>query len=92
MTEENKSDLISRRRALSLLGLTTAVAFVVPAVTLAGSEAVAQTAGMERRQQRRMGRQDRRDERRTGRQDRRDTRRGVSQPATTGSTGTSGAK
>jgi hypothetical protein len=78
--------MISRRRAFSLLGLSA----LVPAVILSASEAEAQTAGMERRQERREGRHERREERRTGRHERRETRRG-GEPATTG-TVTTGSK
>ena len=79
--------LISRRRAFSLIGVA------VPIIVLTAREAAAQTPGMERREDRREDRQDRREERRDDRQDRRDERRdersGVVPPATTGSTGTS---
>ena len=73
MSEEVKS--ISRRSAFSLLGLTAALGFAVPTV-LTVSDAEAQTAGMERRQERRTGRHERRHERRTGRHERREERRG----------------
>ena len=91
MTEQIQSELISRRRAFSLIGVA------VPIVMLAAQEAAAQTPGMERREERREDRQDRREERRDDRQerredrrdareDRREQRRGVGdQPATTGS-------
>jgi hypothetical protein len=79
--------MISRRRALSLLGLTAAASFA-PAMMLSAPEAEAQTAGMERREERRTGRQERRQTRRTGRQQRRETRRGGGAAATT----TTGAK
>jgi hypothetical protein len=75
MSEEVKS--ISRRSAFSLLGLTAALGFAVPTV-LTVSDAEAQTAGMERRQERRTGRHERRQERRTGRHERREERRGGS--------------
>lgn len=68
--------MISRRRAFSLLGLTAALSALAPAMMLSASEAEAQTAGMERRQERRTGRRERRETRRTGRQERRATRRG----------------
>lgn len=91
MNEEIRSGLISRRRAFSLIGVA------LPATILAVSEVKAQTAGMERREERREDRQDRREERRDdrqerredrqeGREERRDERRGIiDQPATTGS-------
>ena len=68
-----KLEMISRRKALSLLGLTAVGLAGVPVLTV--SVADAQTAGMERRDERRKGRQDRRDERRTGRTERREERR-----------------
>lgn len=76
MTEKVTSELISRRTAFSLLGLTAAWGFAVPATVLTVSDAEAQTAGMERRGERREGRHERRDTRREGRHERRDTRRG----------------
>ena len=78
MTEEIKSELISRRRVFSVLGLTAALGFAVPATVLTVSDAEAQTSGMERR-----------GERRAGRHERRDTRRGGGTETTgTGTTGT----
>ena len=79
MTEGIQSGLISRRTVFSLMG----AALALPATIVAVPEAEAQTAGMERREDRRANRQDRREDRRANRQDRRDARRGV--PATTGS-------
>jgi hypothetical protein len=76
MTEKVTSELISRRTAFSLLGLTAAWGFAVPATVLTVSDAEAQTAGMERRGERREGRHERRNTRREGRHERRDTRRG----------------
>jgi hypothetical protein len=77
--------MISRRRALSSLGLATAFGlFGLPAMM--ASDAEAQTAGMERRQDRREGRQDRREDRRDARQDRRDERRGTTTTGSAGST------
>jgi hypothetical protein len=76
MNEINKLELISRRRVCSLLGLTAALGFAVPATVLTVSDAEAQTTGMERRHERRAGRHERRDERRAGRHERRDERRG----------------
>lgn len=66
MNEINKLELISRRRVCSLLGLTAALGFAVPATVLTVSDAEAQTTGMERRHERRAGRHERRDERRGG--------------------------
>jgi hypothetical protein len=66
------SELISRRRALSLVGLA---ALAAPVAVLTASDVEAQTSGMERRGQRRTGRQERRGERRTGRTERREERR-----------------
>jgi hypothetical protein len=88
MTEKIESELLSRRRAFSLLGLTAALSFAVPTVVLTVSDAEAQTPGMERREDRRDDRQERREDRRDdrqerredrqeGRQERRDDRRGV---------------
>jgi hypothetical protein len=76
MNEINKLELISRRRVCSLLGLTAALGFAVPATVLTVSDTEAQTTGMERRHERRAGRHERRDERRAGRHERRDERRG----------------
>ena len=73
MTEIITAEAISRRKALTLLGLATA-AFAASSV-VAAPDAEAQTAGMERRQERRGGRQDRRQARRTGRTERRQERR-----------------
>ena len=81
--------MISRRTALSSLGMATAFGLLALSVMVI-SDAAAQNAGMVRRQDRREGRRDRRDDRRDARQDRRDARRGT--PTTTGSTaGTTGA-
>jgi hypothetical protein len=75
------SDMVSRRKAFSLLGFATAaLALAVPTAVLTvipEEEAEAQTAGMVRRQDRRANRQDRRQTRRTGRTERRAIRRGV---------------
>jgi hypothetical protein len=92
MNEEIKSELISRRRVCSLLGLTAALGFAVPATVLTVSDAEAQTAGMERRHERRTGRHERREDRREGRQERRDTRRGGGTETTGTGTGTTGTK
>ena len=73
---EKINEVMSRRRAFSLLGLAAAVGFAVPTTVLIVSDAEAQTAGMGRGQERRTGRTERRQERRTGRTERRATRRG----------------
>ena len=81
MSEKIEMELISRRRAFSLLGLAAALGFVVPTTVLTVSDAEAETAGMQRREQRRTGRHERREERRTGRTERREQRRGNTTPA-----------
>jgi hypothetical protein len=86
MTEKIQYELITRRKAFSLFGLSAAVGLALPATLSALSSADAQTAGMERRQDRREGRHDRREDRRDNRQDRRDARRGGGdKPESTGS-------
>jgi hypothetical protein len=87
MSEENKSQVFSRRSAVSLLGVAAARAaslaglgalgLAAPTTLLTATDAEAQTAGMTRRQERRTGRRERREARRTGRQERRATRRGT---------------
>jgi hypothetical protein len=69
----SESEMFSRRKAFSLLGLGAALSFA--AVPLLTSDAQAQTVGMERRHERRTGRHERRTERRTGRHERRTERR-----------------
>src|SRR4051812_46589360 len=77
MTEIAKPEAISRRKALALAGLgaVTVLGLGLAASSVAVSEAEAATVGMDRRQDRRGGRQDRRQDRRTGRHDRRQNRR-----------------
>ena len=75
MSEKIKPEMISRRRALSLLGLVAALGLAVPPAVLTLSDAEAQTAGMQRRAARRAARRKRREERRVGRQKRREKRR-----------------
>jgi hypothetical protein len=75
MSEMIKSEEISRRKALSLLGLVAAFNLAASSTLLTVSEAEAQTVGMERRHERRTGRTERRQERRTGRTERREARR-----------------
>ena len=70
-----KSEMISRRTALSLMGLAAAFGLAAAPTVLAVSDAEAQTVGMERRQERRAGRHERREARRTGRHERREVRR-----------------
>ena len=70
-----KSEMISRRKALSLMGLAAAFGLAAAPTVLAVSDAEAQTVGMERRQDRRAGRHERREARRTGRHERREVRR-----------------
>ncbi len=69
MTAKTLTAPISRRTAFSLI--IAALGVGTAATTLGVSEAEAQTAGMNRREGRREGRQDRRG----GRRDARDTRR-----------------
>ena len=66
MCEEIKSEAISRRRVLSLLGLAATLGLAVPTTVLTVSDAEAQTTGMKRRDERRKGRAERREQRRTG--------------------------
>jgi hypothetical protein len=61
-----KSEMISRRKALSLMGLAATFALAAAPTVLTVSDAEAQTVGMERRQERRAGRHERREVRRTG--------------------------
>ena len=65
VSEIIKSELISRRRAFSILGLAAALSLAVPATMFTATDADAQTSGMERRDERREGRQERRTERRS---------------------------
>jgi hypothetical protein len=75
MSEEIGSEMISRRRLFSLLGLAAALGVAVPPSFLMVSDAEAQTVGMERRHERREGRRARRYERREERRERRHERR-----------------
>jgi methionine salvage enolase-phosphatase E1 len=82
-----KSEIISRRKALSLMGLAAAFGLAAAPSVLTVSDAAAQTIGMQRRQERRAGRHERRDERRTGRTERREERRtGTTATAPAGTT------
>jgi hypothetical protein len=51
-----KSEMISRRKALSLMELAAAFGLAAPPTVLAVSDAEAQTVGIEWRQERRAGR------------------------------------
>ena len=97
MSKTIQSEVISRRRALSFVGLA-ALSLAVPTV-LTMSDAEAETAaepaaptapmtGTERRQQRSTGRTERRQERRTGRAERRETRQKGREERSTGGTET----
>jgi len=80
-----RSEMISRRKALSLMGLAAAFGLAAAPTVLAVSDAEAQTVGMERRQERRAGRHERREARRVGRHERREVRRtGTTTGTTTG--------
>ena len=80
-----KSEMISRRKALSLMGLAAAFGLAAAPTVLTVSDAEAQTVGMERRQERRAGRHERREARRAGRHERREVRRtGTTTGTTTG--------
>ncbi len=82
-----KSQMISRRKALSLMGLAAAFGLAAAPTVLAVSDAEAETVGMERRQERRAGRHERREARRAGRHERREVRRtGTTTGAGTGTT------
>lgn len=75
------SEQFTRRKMFSLLGLAAASILAVPAVALTPSDAEAQTYGMQRRHDRRVGRHERRETRRTGRHERREHRRTGSTPS-----------
>jgi hypothetical protein len=70
-----KSEMVSRRKVLSLMGLVAAFGLAAAPTALIVSDAEAQTVGMERRQGRRAGRHERREVRRAGRHERRAVRR-----------------
>ena len=57
MSEKIELEMISRRRAFRLLGLMGGLGFAASPELLASSAAKAQTQGMERRRERRTGRQ-----------------------------------
>lgn len=54
MSEKIELEMISRRKAFSLLGLAAALGLAVPPTVLTVSDADAQTAGMEQRHERRV--------------------------------------
>ncbi|MDE5446364.1 hypothetical protein GWG65_34390 [Bradyrhizobium sp. CSA207] len=92
MSANIKSEAISRRKALSLVGLAAAFGLAAAPSVLTVSEAEAQTIGMERRQDRREGRHQRRDDRRMGRTERREDRRTGTAGAAPAGTTTGAAK
>ncbi|VFU10918.1 conserved protein of unknown function [Methylocella tundrae] len=65
MSEKIDSEIVSRRRALCLLG-PAALGLALLPIVLTVSDAEAQTYGMQRRAARRTGRQMHRQHRRTG--------------------------
>ena len=75
MSEIIKSEAISRRKAFSLFGKIAAFALAASTTALTVPDAEAQTVGMERRHERRVGRHERREARRTRRHVRREERR-----------------
>ena len=75
MSEFLNSEGITRRRGLSFLWSVATLALVGAAAVLNASHSQAETSGMDRRQDRRTGRDVRRTDRRTGRTERRVERR-----------------
>jgi hypothetical protein len=75
MNELFISETITRRRGLSILWSAAAMALAGGVAVFKASRSQAQTNGMERRGDRRSGRDDRRTDRRTGRTTRREERR-----------------
>ena len=75
MNETTKSDVVSRRNALSLLVLAAMFGLAASSTVLTASDAEAQTVGMERREERREGRREGREVRRAGRRIGRHVRR-----------------
>jgi hypothetical protein len=82
-----KSEMISRRKALSLMRLAAAFGLAAAPPVLTVSDAEAQTVGMERRQERRAGRHERREVRRAARTERREVRRTGTNTSTGTTTG-----
>ncbi len=66
MSDKFDSEMVSRRKALSLLGPAALGLSVLPIVLTVSDAADAQTYGMQRRADRRTGRQMHRQHRRTG--------------------------
>jgi hypothetical protein len=87
MSNDSTMQCFSRRKVFSLVGIAATVCLAIPATMLTAADAEAQTTGMDRRQDRRVGRRERRDDRRQARHNRRDERRGT----TTGSSSTTGS-
>jgi hypothetical protein len=80
VAERNETEMISRRKAFSFLGLAALGLAAAPTLLMTSEGAEAQTTqfpqtGTERRQERRGARQERRQERRTYRTERRTERR-----------------
>lgn len=75
MSEVFNSEGITRRRGLSLLWSAAVLALTGTAAVLKSSQSQAETTGMNRRQDRRTGRDVRRTDRRTNRTERRVERR-----------------
>ncbi|MET4256353.1 hypothetical protein ABIC09_001284 [Bradyrhizobium sp. S3.12.5] len=75
MSETSRFERLGRREALSLLGWAAVLGLAASGTFLFGTQAPAQTVGMERRQERRGARHERRQERRMGRTERREERR-----------------
>ena len=71
----SESEVISRRKALSLMGLVAAFSLAAAPTVLTVSDAEAETVGMERRHERREHRRERRHERRHERREHREERR-----------------
>ena len=59
----SESEVISRRKALSLMGLAAAFSLAAAPTVLTVSDAEAETVGMERRHERREHREERHEER-----------------------------
>ena len=82
MTEKRETEMLSRRKAFSFLGLAALCLAAVPTLLMTTEDAEAQTTptpapqtGTQRRQERRAQRQQRRQDRRTARTQRRTERR-----------------
>lgn len=77
MSKTIGSEVISRRKALSLVGFAAMFGLTASTTVLTVSDAEAQTVGMERRHERRVDRRERRVVRRVVRHERRAVRRAV---------------